>query len=404
MKDTRSYLTKFEGPVWADDDVLRYTVKITIWARWVFFIYAVFLLAYRPGFWYPDKIEHIYLQVALAAMNGLVHYRFLTHRPVTRRWMLALSALDIVLITGHVVIDGGLSTIIFLAYYPALGAFAIVFASVWLGTAWTTLVAVVYALAATMAGDGLDIAAGDEKVLVSRIAAMYVMALGISLIVRYERRGRLVALARERQVQQERIEQSRAIHDTTAQTAYMIGLGIDGAMKLADRSNPELVQKLEATSTLAKSAMWELRRPIDLGHLLEGRSLGRVLASHTATFSRITSVSATTEQSGEEPPLSAETRTLLFSIAHNALANAFLHASAHRVEVRLDFETHCIRLSVSDDGIGLPQDYAERGRGFPGMLADAERMGGALVIDSGGPGAGTTVACTVPMESARTGD
>ena len=58
---------------------------------------------------------------------------------------------------------------------------------------------------------------------------------------------------------------------------------------------------------------------------------------------------------------------------------------AGRVEVRLDFGADGIRLSVSDDGVGLPDDYAERGRGFRGMRADAERLGGRLIVETGGP-------------------
>ena len=210
-------------------------------------------------------------------------------------------------------------------------------------------------------------------------------------------------MARERQAHQERIELSQAIHDTTAQTAYMIGLGIEGAMQLAGDSNPRLTEKLEATAALSRSAMWELRRPIDMGRIVEGRDLARVLGGHTATFARITSVPAELVQSGEEPPLSAEVRTGLFSIAHNALANAFLHAQAASVEVRLDFQPGAIRLSVSDDGVGLPEDYAERGRGFSGMEADAARMGGKLIVESGKQARGTTIACVVPTRSAAQG-
>ena len=92
-------------------------------------------------------------------------------------------------------------------------------------------------------------------------------------------------------------------------------------------------------------------------------------------------------QSGTEPPLAAATRARLFSIAHNALTNASLHARASRVDVRLDFATDCIRLSVSDDGVGLPDDYAERGRGFAGMTAQAERGGGRLIVETGHPNA-----------------
>ena len=94
-----------------------------------------------------------------------------------------------------------------------------------------------------------------------------------------------------------------------------------------------------------------------------------------------------------------EVRARLFSIAHNALTNAFVHARPGRVEVSLSFEADRIRLSVSDDGVGLPDDYAERGRGFDGMRADAERMGGTLMVESGEGRAGTTIACVVPLDA-----
>ena len=203
-------------------------------------------------------------------------------------------------------------------------------------------------------------------------------------------------MERERELHRERTELSQSIHDTAAQTAYMIGLGIHRAIRLAGESNQELNATLAATSELSKAAMWELRRPIDEGQLFEGRELGRVLWSRTETFERLSSVPTEMLQSGAEPPLAVETRARLFSIAHNALTNAFLHARASRVEVRLDFGTDKIRLSVSDDGVGLPDDYAERGRGFRGMRADAERLGGWLMVETGGPNGGTNVTCEMP--------
>ncbi len=398
MTDETTMGNRLERLFRADPDVVRHAVKVTVWGRWIVLLVGIFQMVYRPGFWFPDDIEHVYLHGTLMAVNGLVHYRLFTDRPVTWRWLLALSAMDLVLVAGHAVIRGGFDNYTFLGFYPALGAFAAVFSSLRLVLAWTTMATVIYSLVSVMAGPGLDLDAGDEKVLMVRLAVMYFTAVGVSLIVRFERARRQAALERERQANRERIELSQWLHDTTAQTAYMIGLGIEGAMKLAGDSNAELTERLEATAALTRSAMWELRRPIDMGRIVEGRELARVLGGHTATFARITGVPVEMVQSGREPPLSDEVRAGIFSIAHNALANAFLHAQAARVEVGLDFGSGAVRLSVSDDGIGLPEDYADRGRGFAGMKKDAGRMGGRLIIESGRPEGGTTVTCVVPLE------
>ena len=68
----------------------------------------------------------------------------------------------------------------------------------------------------------------------------------------------------------------------------------------------------------SRYAMWDLRHPIDMGRIFEGRELGRALRSHAETFTTITSVPAELTQRGEEPPMSVEAKGLLFSIAHNA--------------------------------------------------------------------------------------
>ena len=381
-----------------DPDVVLYAAGVAVWGRWFIWLVGVFLLAYRPDFWYPEDIEFLAIPVLLGMVNGLVHLRILTNRPVTWRWMLILSATEIVLITAGIVIGGGFRSFIFLAYYPSLAVFAVVFSSHLPSLAWTTTAAVAYAVVCLRVGSGLDLNAGNEKVLLARLALMYTIVLGISLITRFERIRWRASLAREQDLRRERIELSQTIHDTMAQTAYMIDLGIHRARKLAGESNEDLVAALDGTSALTRAAMWEVRGPIDVGHILEGRELGRVLWSHCATFEKITGIHVEMSQSETESPLAIETRTRLFSIAHNALTNAFLHARPGRVEVSLNFEADRIRLSVSDDGVGLPEGYAERGRGFIGMRADAEQMGGKLIAESVEGSGGATITCVIPYE------
>ena len=100
-------------------------------------------------------------------------------------------------------------------------------------------------------------------------------------------------------------------------------------MERAERSDPELAGRLEAMWLLSRSTMWALRHPIDGGRIFSGGKLGEVLEAHADTFSVITvitAIPAELEQRGVEPPLSTITRSLLFSIAHNALTNAFRHS------------------------------------------------------------------------------
>ena len=392
----------------ADPDDLRYSLRISVWVRWFLLIAWLLQFNYRPNFADPAYVPTMLLAVSVLALNGYVHYRLRSHRTVTRRWALALSVMDGAMITAGIAISSsGFQNTFFVLYYPALAMFAVVFTSFRLSFAWVTLVAVVYAALSLVMEPGVDYEIKEEKVLFTRIAVMYTVVAAVNLVSRFERIRRREAVEREGELQRERIELSQTIHDTIAQSAYMMGLGIETAIELAkaenDDGSDELIAKLEAVHALSKSTMWELRHPIDAGPIFEGREFGRVLSSHASTFTTITSIPTGVEQSGREPRLSAVTRGLLFSIAHNAMTNAFRHAHADRVAVGLNFEADRLRMSVADDGTGLPDDYAERGHGFRNMRTDVERMGGSLYVGPGESGRGTMVTCVVPYDANRGG-
>jgi len=388
----------------SEPDVVLFATRISLWGRWFIWLVVVFLTAYRPSFWYPDLTEALVLPVLQLLVNGLIHYRLRKRRAITQRLLLLLCATDIVQITFAVIILGGYSSFAFIAFYPALGLFAVLFPSLWATLGWTSLAVMLYTVACTWTGGGLNLDLGQEKVLLGRVATMYVVAVGIGTIVRFERIRWQSALSREQQLRKERIELSQRIHDTTAQTASMINLGIHRAKALAAESDQDLLSALDATAELTKSAMWEMRGPIDAGHIVEGRELGRVLWSHCATFERITGIPTSLSQSGKEPELATEVRSQLFAIAHNALTNAFLHADPGRVDVNLSFTGEHVRLCVVDDGVGLPDDFANRGRGIRGMMQDAKGVGGKLTLDARRPEGGTSITCVVPCESNNGGD
>ncbi len=386
----RSWEFREVGP-----DELRYPATISLWLRWFISALCVFQLFYRPVFDPSRYTGYILCLIVLVAFNFYIHYCLRSGRNLTLHLMLAIGATDVVLITLAMVFGGGFSHFFFyLLYYPALAWFAVFFSSFRLSLSWVTLVAILYTTVSLTVGEGLDFDAREDKVLIARIAVMYAVVGTVSMVARSERIRRLEAVARERELQRQRLEMSQTIHDTTAQSAYTLGLGLEDAIEKADNSNPELVNKLEAMWALTRSTMWALRHPMDGGQIFSGSTLSEVLETHVDTFTVITSIPAELEQYGVEPQLSTVTRSLLFSIAHNALTNTFRHSDAESVTISLEFGEQNLRMSVSDDGVGLPDDYAVRGRGFRNMQADAERMGGSLSVESNGNG--TTVSCIVP--------
>ena len=383
---------------------LLQAAKVLLWVRWFALIACFLEIHYRVEYGSASHILNTFYVLAFMAANGYVHYLVRRNGVVRPHWLFILCALDTAAISGSTSLSGGFNSPYFPMYFFVVAVYAYVFTAPRLVLSWTTLVVAIYTILSLAVEPGLDFDAKEEQHLYFRIVALYSAALAVSIIAGLERENRRKGLERERELQRQRIEMSQTIHDTTAQWAYMVGLGVQGAMELVDESEEAVMDKLRLVADLSRSAMWELRHPIDGGQLFRGEGLGEVLEAHAETFTTITSVPAELVQRGREPPMSIISRSLLFSIAHNALTNVIRHAGATRVVIGLDITGERLRLSVADDGAGLPENYEARGHGFRNMRADAERMGGVLEVKSSGDGGGTTVTCVVALQNLRGGD
>ena len=381
-----------------DPDGLALIARTFVWARWCSVAVGL-ALVFRTVDWLETYALYTPGALLLIGLNGYTHYRVATKKTVTRGWILATLTLDVPILSAAIAIGGGFSEqFLYLLHYPQLAGYAVLLTSFRLTMACATLVATLYLIVSLTVEGGIDPTGMEARALAARILVMYGVAAIVNIIVRFERVRWRQAAERERDLQRERVEFSQTVHDTTAQSAYMVGLGIDTARAQAGASNPDLAATLEATSRLSRSAIWELRHPIHMGGIYEGGALSSALTSHAASFTNITSVPCELTQTGVDPPLSTETRGLLFSIAHNALTNAYRHAEASKVAIHLAGAEEEVRLSVLDDGVGLPADYAQRGRGFENMDGDARRLGGRLVVERRGAMGGATVTCVIPQE------
>jgi signal transduction histidine kinase/ligand-binding sensor domain-containing protein len=96
-----------------------------------------------------------------------------------------------------------------------------------------------------------------------------------------------------------------------------------------------------------------------------------------------------------EPTVCRET----YRIGREAIANAFLHSHARKIESELTYGQASLRLIVRDDGRGLEQSILDKGRaghwGLAGMRERASKIGARLNIWSE-IGAGTEIDLSVP--------
>ena len=402
--DAKRFLQFFRGAERTSPEELLHAARVLLWVRWFGLSAAFVEIHYRVDYGSLSHVLNTCYCLGFLAANGYVQWLIHRRGTVKPAWLFGLSALDLAAISFSASLSGGFNSPYFVLYYFAVAVFAYVFTSPRLVLPWTTLVAAIYSALSFAVEPGLDLAGKEEQHLFYRLVTLYAVSAAVSIIAGLERESRRRGLERERELQRQRIELSQTIHDTTAQWAYMTGLGVAGAMELADESQEALRAKLRLVAELTRSAMWELRHPIDGGQIFRGEELGEVLEAHAATFTVITSVPAEFVQHGTEPGMSTITKSLLFSIAHNALTNVIRHAGASRVVIGLDCDGEELRLSVSDDGGGLPDDYQTRGHGFRNMRADAGRMGGRLEVKSDGDGGGTIVTCVVPYPALRGGE
>ena len=378
---------KLVGLTSAIDEDYRVHLQISVAVRW--FLIGAWLVQtnYRPDFDDPTYLPNTLLTIAVAILNGYVHWRITKRRPVTWPWALGLSTLDVTAISLGMILSGGFDNNLFILYYPALAAFAIVFTSTSLSIVGVSAVALAYMNISLLVGDGVSFVDKEEKMLFMRLVTMFAVVGAVNLISRQQRAREI-----ERTLQRERIRVSDEIHDGAAQSGYAISLGLDTCSSLAEQEFPEFADRIRRLGKEVRHLLWELRFPINLGPVFEGRALSRVLEDHVANFAALTSIPTSFTGTGTEGDLPADKKQKIFYVAHNVVTNAYRHAQASQVDILLACDGDNIELTIKDDGLGFDIDQAESGsgRGLTNVRRAAEELGGTLAIRSA-KGSGTEV-------------
>ena len=165
-----------------------------------------------------------------------------------------------------------------------------------------------------------------------------------------------------------------------------------GAKKLPEAQvASEISQELKDSVTCAREMAEELL-PVSL--LQEG--LLAALEEVAQRAEKRGALACLVEDAGWPKELEPSLATHLYRIVQEALNNCLAHAQASRVIIHLSGDEHRLTLTVTDDGVGLPEGSARvPGMGLRIMRYRADLIGAELQIRPA-PGKGTTVSCNCP--------
>lgn len=80
--------------------------------------------------------------------------------------------------------------------------------------------------------------------------------------------------------------------------------------------------------------------------------------------------------------LTRPVQQVCYQVAREALANVMRHAGATHVEIAVEKRGRTARLSILDNGKGIPEPSGRTGMGLSGLIERLELMGGRLKIES----------------------
>jgi len=210
----------------------------------------------------------------------------------------------------------------------------------------------------------------------------------------------------ERHSERERI--ARELHDTLLQSTQGLIVNVQGLASALPAQEPvrskieQLLDRADEVVLEARERVRDLRsKAVAGGQLIAalqrtGRELGEDCdrrGDKGAVIFRVVS-------SGTERDLNRSVCDEVYSLAREALLNAFRHGRPQQVEVELAYGASELSLRIRDDGIGIAPSIVEGGSrpghwGLAGMRERAKRLGGRLGINSR-PGAGTEVELRLP--------
>jgi signal transduction histidine kinase len=214
-------------------------------------------------------------------------------------------------------------------------------------------------------------------VLIEGVARQAALALHYSRLVELNRLEE-----RRKGVLEERNRLARDIHDNLAQGFAAILMQLQGTRRDVGGLPPAVARSIETATDLAREHLTEARRSV--GALRPNVGSGEDIETalkRLADMGQRTAGVPVDLLVEELPRLGDVVEREVIGIAQEALTNALRHARAKRITIRAStVQSVGLRLSVADDGRGIPRERPASGFGMTSMQERADRIGASLTI------------------------
>jgi signal transduction histidine kinase len=201
------------------------------------------------------------------------------------------------------------------------------------------------------------------------------------------------------------------LHDGLGQELTGIALMLRGLAGRLTTEYPAILPEIEGITRLVNSSIESTRAlarglsPVNL----ERGGLSDALDGLAMHAMELYGVQVTcTHRVKTIRPLSTELSNHLYRIAQEAVRNAVRHGQARSIRLHLHGARAKVRLTVTDDGVGMPADAVDApGMGLKIMRYRARILGGEVRFERAEPAAeaqgkqpGTRIICECPLEPA----
>lgn len=233
----------------------------------------------------------------------------------------------------------------------------------------------------------------SSETLAIHVSLPFMLVASLAYAAEALRRLSVERSARERlAIEAERKRIAFDLHDSAKQrlhAAHLLVTSLQGRVEEhLDQTVARAAIELESAASDMDTSLAELRSP------LEGRRLDDAVRSRAQELTRADGPEIAVR--GEAPDLPPLVGAHAYRIASEALSNALRHADATAIEIHFARVDSALRVTVRDDGRGLPEQARPGATGLVAMENRAATIGARLDFTTSSDG--TVIELDIPLE------